>query len=51
VIVAVNGERIRSTDALRSAIDAKRPGDAVTLTIRRNGKERTVKATLAARPS
>jgi putative serine protease PepD len=51
VIVAVNGERIGSTDALRSAIDAKRPGDTVTLTIRRNGKERTLKATLAARPS
>src|SRR5919201_1812099 len=49
VIVAVDGERIRSTDALRSAIDAKRPGETVTLTIRRNGKERTVKATLAAR--
>ena len=51
VIVAVNGERVRSTDALRSAIDAKRPGDSVTLTIRRNGNERTVKATLAERPS
>jgi S1-C subfamily serine protease len=51
VITAVDGKRVRSTDALRSAIDAKSPGDRVTLTYRRGGSEHAVRVTLAARPS
>jgi putative serine protease PepD len=48
-IVKVDGETVTSAEALRGAIDAHAPGDAVTLTVVRNGKTRTVHATLGAR--
>jgi putative serine protease PepD len=50
-VTAVDGEKIESGDQLREAIDAKRPGDKLTLTITRNGDERTVEVTLGERPA
>jgi putative serine protease PepD len=51
VVTAVNGERVSSGDDLRRAIDAREPGDAVSLTVRRDGETRTLRVTLASRPS
>jgi putative serine protease PepD len=51
VITAVDGRRVSSADELRRAIDAKKPGDTVSLTYSRDGQTRTVDATLASRPS
>lgn len=50
-VTAVDGKAIESGDELREAIDAKRPGDKLTLTITRNGDERTVEVTLGERPA
>jgi S1-C subfamily serine protease len=50
VITEVNGRSIDGADALRRAIDARRPGDKVRLTVVRDGEERTVEVTLAERP-
>jgi putative serine protease PepD len=50
-VIAVDGKAIESGDALRDAIDAKKPGDKITLTITRNGNERTVQVTLGQRPA
>ena len=51
VIIAVNGEPIRSFDDLLIYIALQtRPGQDVTLTILRDGKEQDVKLTLGARP-
>jgi len=50
-VTAVDGKSISSGDELRSAIDAKKPDDKITLTIKRNGKERTVQVTLGQRPA
>jgi putative serine protease PepD len=51
VVTAVNGERVSSGDDLRRVIDAREPGDAVSLTVRRDGETRTLRVTLASRPS
>jgi putative serine protease PepD len=51
VITAIGGKEVSSSAELQSAIDAKRPGDKVTLTIVRSGDERTVTVTLTQRPS
>jgi putative serine protease PepD len=51
VITAIDGTKVRNAAALSSAIDAKRPGDAVTLTYVRSGSSHTVRITLATRPS
>ena len=50
-VTAVDGESIDSGDDLRAAIDAKKPGDKITLTIERAGNERTVQVTLGQRPA
>jgi len=50
-VTAVAGDAIETGDELRTAIDAKKPGDKITLTIERNGKERTVQVTLGQRPA
>ena len=50
VIVAFDGKKVTSAAELQSAVDAKRPGDTATLTILRNGRERTIEVTLAVRP-
>lgn len=51
VILAFDGKEVTSAAALQSAVDARRPGDTVSIAILRDGKRRTVKVTLAARPS
>jgi putative serine protease PepD len=50
-VTAVDGDSIDSGDELRAAIDAKKPGDKITLTIERAGDERTVQVTLGQRPA
>jgi putative serine protease PepD len=50
-VTEVDGESITTGDELRAAIDAKKPGDKITLTIERNGDERTVQVTLGQRPA
>jgi putative serine protease PepD len=51
VVTEIDGKAVATADDLRAAIDAKRPGDKVTLTVVRSGNERTVEVTLGTRPS
>jgi putative serine protease PepD len=51
VITKVDGTSIGSSDELQQAIDSLKPGDRVTLAIRRGGQTRTVQVTLGTRPS
>jgi putative serine protease PepD len=51
VVTALDGERIRSADALRSAIAERRPGDTVSITYSRAGTSHTVRLKLATRPT
>jgi len=51
VITAVDGVKIDDSHPLPLIMSSKAPGDTVTLTIFRNGKETSVKATLVERPS
>jgi putative serine protease PepD len=51
VITQVDGKRIGTGDELRAAINAKSPGDVVSLTYRRDGETHPVRVTLANRPS
>jgi putative serine protease PepD len=51
VIVALGDTKVSSSDELRTAINARKPGDRVTLTYTRNGKRHTVSLTLASRPA
>jgi putative serine protease PepD len=51
VIVAFDGVQVSSSAELQSAVDARRPGDTVAITIVRDGNRRTVEVTLATRPS
>jgi S1-C subfamily serine protease len=51
VITAFAGQKITSADQLRRAVDAKRPGDSVSLTYTRNGKSHTVTLKLGSRPT
>jgi S1-C subfamily serine protease len=51
VIVSLDGETISTSAELQSAIDAKRPGDTVTITVLRNGERRSISVTLGTRPS
>jgi S1-C subfamily serine protease len=51
VVTEVDGKPVTSADDLRHAIDAKQPGDQITVTYVRNGAEKTVQVTLAKRPS
>ena len=51
VITAIGSEQVRNASALSTAVDAKHPGDRVTLTYLRNGQSHTVTVTLAERPA
>jgi putative serine protease PepD len=51
VVTEVNGNPVRTGDDLRAAIDARKPGAKITLTIERSGDERTVQVTLGERPA
>ncbi|HEY6793811.1 MAG TPA: trypsin-like peptidase domain-containing protein [Kineosporiaceae bacterium] len=48
-IIAINGQRIDSSNSLVGSIRAISPGSQVTLTIVRNGSQRNVSVTLATR--
>jgi S1-C subfamily serine protease len=47
LIVAVDGQKVTSADDFLSVIEAKEPGDRVTLTVLRKGKEQQIAVTLA----
>jgi len=51
VVTAVDGTTVDSAEALTRAIDAHKPGETVTVKIRRNGKDITARVKLASRPS
>jgi serine protease Do len=51
VITAVDGEEVTSSEELQSMIDAKRPGETISITYVRDGDSRTVRVQLASRPS
>ena len=51
VITAIGGTKVSSSDELRAAINALKPGDRVSVTFTRNGTTHTVSLTLASRPS
>jgi putative serine protease PepD len=51
VITEVDGTAVTDGSELQSAIDAKRPGDAVTITLTRDGSGSTVEVSLGTRPS
>jgi putative serine protease PepD len=51
VVTAADGQKIASADDLQKAIDAKKPGDKIELTVVRDGKTRTVTVTLGSRPT
>jgi putative serine protease PepD len=51
VVTALNGKRIENADALTAAVFNGKPGQTVTLTIRRGGVTKHVSVTLGVRPS
>ena len=51
VIVEFDGEEISATEELQSAVDGKRPGDTVSITVLRDGDRKTVEVTLGTRPA
>lgn len=46
VIVAINGETVKKTAELQEKVALNRPGDQIEVTLIRDGKKKTVKATL-----
>jgi S1-C subfamily serine protease len=50
LIVAVDGEPVRSGDDLLQAVGVHAPGDEVTITVERDGKRVEVRATLVENP-
>ena len=51
VVTSVDGERVRSGDDLRAAVDEREPGDTVELELRRGGQTRTLDVELGERPA
>ena len=51
IITAINGTSLAEGNSLRQVLSQFKPGDKVTLTVLRDGKERTIDLTLATRPS
>jgi S1-C subfamily serine protease len=51
VITAIDGRKVTTSQELQSAIDARQPGDTVSLTVVRDGDARTVEVELASRPA
>jgi putative serine protease PepD len=51
VITAIDGRKVTTPAELQSAIDAKQPGDTVSITYVRDGDSRTAEVRLASRPS
>ena len=51
VITNFAGKRITTVDSLRFAVEAKRPGDVVQVTVLRDGQTKRVVVTLSTRPN
>jgi putative serine protease PepD len=51
VVTAIDGHAIGSADALVSAVDSHKPGDQVTLKVRRGGSTTDIKVKLGTRPN
>jgi putative serine protease PepD len=51
VVTAIDGRAVGSADALVNAVDGHRPGDRITLRVRRGAGNSDVKVTLGTRPS
>jgi putative serine protease PepD len=51
VVTAIDGKSVESADELRQLVDARNPGDAVTLTISRAGDTRSLRVVLGTRPT
>ncbi|MGH1562136.1 YlbL family protein [Mumia sp. DW29H23] len=45
VLVAIDGTKVTGTDQAVKLVSSKKPGDVITLDIRRDGKDQTVKVT------
>jgi len=50
IIVALDGQKIRSGSALTRTVALKRPGSTSTMSVYRNGKQQDMKVTLGTRP-
>ena len=50
VIVEFDGQQVTSATALQSAVDARQPGESVSVVVLRNGDRRTLTVTLSVRP-
>jgi len=51
VVVGAGGEDVQNGDDLRSAVNARKPGDELKLELRRDGSTRTVTVELGTRPA
>src|SRR5207245_1485022 len=51
LIVAADGARVSSLEALRDLVAAKKPGDTLRLTVYRNAKKLTISVKLGRQPS
>jgi putative serine protease PepD len=51
VITAVGGVKVTDSASLQKAVDAKKPGDTITLTFKRDGAMKTAPVKLAVRPA
>jgi putative serine protease PepD len=51
VVTAIDGKAVTTADALVTAVDARKPGDAVTLKVKRGGSTNDVKVKLGTRPN
>jgi serine protease Do len=50
VIVKADGKDIKTSDDLRRALQAKKPGDTMALQVVRNGASQTIQVTVGSRP-
>ncbi len=50
VVVEFDGQEVTTSAELQSAVDSKRPGDTVTITVLRDGEAREIEVTLDTRP-
>ncbi len=51
IVTSIGGKAVSSSAAAVDAIDARKPGDQLGITVRRNGQGRDVSVTLGERPS
>jgi putative serine protease PepD len=51
VITAIGSEKVTDSASLQKAVDAHKPGDTITLTLKRDGATKTAQVKLAVRPA